>query len=108
MHRLFEEIELELKPEMTSDNYQPKPEHKFTFGLWTVGNRGRDPFGDATRPSLSPIKMVTELSRLGAYGVNLHANDLVRIDASTEARNRTVRDFKQALEVHGIKVPMGT
>src|SRR5438094_491180 len=93
---------------MANDKYQPRPEHKFTFGLWTVGNRGRDPFGDATRPSLSPIKMVKELSRLGAYGVNLHDNDLVPIDASTEERNRIVRDFKQALDDHGMKVPMAT
>ncbi len=93
---------------MMSGNYQSKPEHKFTFGLWTVGNRGRDPFGDATRPSLSPIKIVTELSRLGAYGVNLHDNDLVRIDASPEERNRIVREFKQALDDHGMKVPMAT
>jgi len=89
-------------------NYQPKPEHKFTFGLWTVGNRGRDPFGDATRPSLSPIKIVKELSRLGAHGVNLHDNDLVPIDASPEVRNRIVREFKQALDDHGMKVPMAT
>src|SRR5213594_579081 len=87
---------------MTSNNFKPNPEHKFTFGLWTVGNRGRDPFGDATRPSLSPIKMVKELSRLGAYGVNLHDNDLVRIDASPEERNRIVREFKQALDDHGM------
>ncbi len=93
---------------MMSGNYQPKPEHKFTFGLWTVGNRGRDPFGDATRPSLSPIKIVKELSRLGAYGVNLHDNDLVPIDASPELRNRIVREFKQALDDHGMKVPMAT
>ncbi len=35
-----------------SDQYLPKPEHKFTFGLWTVGNPGRDPFGDIVRPTL--------------------------------------------------------
>src|SRR6266446_41196 len=93
---------------MTSNDYQPKPEHKFTFGLWTVGNRGRDPFGDATRPSLSPIKMVKELSRLGAFGVNLHDNDLVPIDASPEERKRIVSEFKQALDDHGMKVPMAT
>ena len=93
---------------MMSGNYQPQPEHKFTFGLWTVGNRGRDPFGDATRPSLSPIKIVKELSRLGAHGVNLHDNDLVPIDASPEVRNRIVREFKQALDDHGMKVPMAT
>ena len=93
---------------MPSTNYQPKPEDKFTFGLWTVGNRGRDPFGDATRPSLSPIKIVAELSRLGAYGVNLHDNDLVPIDAAPAERDRIVREFKEALDDHNMKVPMAT
>ncbi len=93
---------------MTQNIYTPRPEDKFTFGLWTVGNRGRDPFGDATRPSLSPIKIVKELSRLGAYGVNLHDNDLVPIDATVADRDRIVREFKQALEDHGMKVPMAT
>src|SRR5262245_63399177 len=89
-------------------NYQPKPEHKFTFGLWTVGNRGRDPFGDATRPTLSPVKIVKCLSELGAYGVNLHDNDLVPIDANASERDRIVRKFKQALDDYGMKVPMAT
>src|SRR5258706_8730793 len=93
---------------MPSSNYQPKPEHKFTFGLWTVGNRGRDPFGDATRPSLSPIKIVAELSRLGAYGVNLHDNDLVPIDAAPAQRDCIVREFKKVCASCGICVPMTT
>lgn len=93
---------------MPGTNYQPKPEHKFTFGLWTVGNRGRDPFGDATRPSLSPVTIVKELSRLGAYGVNLHDNDLVPINATSADRDRIVREFKQALDDHNMKVPMAT
>ena len=93
---------------MANNNYQPKPEHKFTFGLWTVGNRGRDPFGDATRPSLSPVTIVKRLSGLGAYGVNLHDNDLVPIDATAAERDRIVRDFKQALDDYGMKVPMAT
>jgi xylose isomerase len=87
---------------------QPKPEHKFTFGLWTVGNRGRDPFGDATRPSLSPTTIVERLSKLGAYGVNLHDNDLVPIDASAAERDRIVNEFKKALDDNGMKVPMAT
>ncbi len=93
---------------MNNHNYQPKPEHKFTFGLWTVGNRGRDPFGDATRPSISPVKIVKCLSELGAYGVNLHDNDLVPIDANASERDRIVREFKQALDDYGMKVPMAT
>jgi xylose isomerase len=87
---------------------QPKPEHKFTFGLWTVGNRGRDPFGDATRPSLSPATIVERLSKLGAYGVNLHDNDLVPIEASAAERDRIVADFKKALDDNGMKAPMAT
>src|SRR5690349_22811068 len=87
---------------------QPKPEHKFTFGLWTVGNRGRDPFGDATRPSLSPATIVERLSKLGAYGVNLHDNDLVPIDASAAERDRIVAEFKKALGDNGMKAPMAT
>jgi len=93
---------------MASESYQPKPEDKFTFGLWTVGNRGRDPFGDATRPTVSPVTIVRELSKLGAYGVNLHDNDLIPIDATAAERDRIVSEFKQALADHGMKVPMAT
>src|SRR4029450_2850488 len=93
---------------MGSNNFTPNPEHKFTFGLWTVGNRGRDPFGDATRASLSPIRIVEQLSKLGAYGVNLHDNDLVPIDATPADRDRIVREFKAALRATGMKVPMAT
>jgi len=94
--------------EMAGKQYTPKPEHKFTFGLWTVGNRGRDPFGDATRPTVSPVTIVRELSKLGAYGVNLHDNDLVPIDATAAERDRIVSEFKQALADHDMKVPMAT
>src|SRR3982751_2033079 len=93
---------------MASSNYQPKPEHKFTFGLWTVGNRGRDPFGDATRPTVSPVTIVKRLSELGAYGVNLHDNDLVPIDATAAERDRIVAEFKQALSDHNMQVPRAT
>ena len=91
-----------------ADLYQPKPEHKFTFGLWTVGNQGRDPFGDAVRPPLKPTYSVKKLSELGAYGVNLHDNDLIPFDASASERDQIVKEFKQALDDHGMKVPMAT
>jgi xylose isomerase len=93
---------------MTTDPYQPRSEHKFTFGLWTVGNRGRDPFGEAVRPSLPPIDIVHLLAEVGAYGVNLHDNDLVPIDATGGERDRIVREFKAACESDGLKVPMAT
>ncbi len=91
-----------------SDSYQPRPEHKFTFGLWTVGNVGRDPFGEAVRPPISPVEIVHLLADAGAYGVNFHDNDLVPIDATAAERDRIVRDFKQALDERGLKVPMAT
>ena len=90
------------------DAYTPQPEHHFTFGLWTVGNVGRDPFGDPVRPAISPPRIVHKLGELGAYGVNLHDNDLVPRDASASDRDRIVREFKAALSESGVKVPMAT
>jgi len=91
-----------------SDLYQPKPEHKFTFGLWTVGNTGRDPFGDDVRESLSPVDLVYLLAEVGAYGVNFHDNDLVPFEATPTERDQIVRDFKKALAATGLVVPMAT
>jgi xylose isomerase len=93
---------------MHTDAYTPKPSDKFTFGLWTVGNRGRDPFGEFVRPWLDPVISVERLSKLGAYGVNLHDNDLIPIDASPSERDRIVNAFKKALADTGMKVPMAT
>jgi xylose isomerase len=93
---------------MAPDIFTPSPEHKFTFGLWTVGNRGRDPFGDAVRPTLSPVHAVRLLSEVGAMGVNLHDNDLVPIDASPAESDRIISEFKSACESHNLKVPMAT
>jgi xylose isomerase len=91
----------------TSD-YTPRPEHKFTFGLWTVSNRGRDPFGEAVRPTLTPVDAAAMLGDVGAWGVNLHDNDLVPIDATPAERDRIVAEFTRACSEHGLVVPMAT
>ena len=91
-----------------TDLYQPRPEHKFTFGLWTVGSVGRDPFGAPVRETLSPVEIVHLLAEVGAYGVNFHDNDLVPIDATPAERDRIVADFKKALKATGLVVPMAT
>src|ERR1700676_3823475 len=93
---------------MTLDQLQPKPEHKFSFGLWTVGNIGRDPFGEPVRPILAPGELVRLLGEVGAWGVNLHDNDLVPIDATPAERDRIVPEFKSASSAHGIWAPMVT
>ncbi len=93
---------------MPADAYTPRPEHKFSFGLWTVANRGRDPFGSEVRPVLPPVEAVKLLAEVGAWGVNLHDNDLVPIDATPADRDRIVREFKKACDDNGIVVPMAT
>ena len=89
-------------------DYSPTPEQKFTFGLWTVGNPGRDPFGDPVRDVVDPNDSVRKLSEIGAYGVNLHDNDLVPFDATASERDQIVAQFKKTLEETGMKVPMAT
>lgn len=93
---------------MNNEKYTPKPEHKFTFGLWTVGNRGADPFGTQVRGKLSPVQIVEMLAEVGAYGVNFHDNDLVPIDATASEQDAIVREFKKACADNDIKVPMAT
>ncbi|MGD9030886.1 MAG: TIM barrel protein, partial [Anaerolineae bacterium] len=88
--------------------YQPKPEHKFSFGLWTVGNTGGDPFGEPVRDAMSPVEIVHMLADVGAWGVNLHDNDLVPIDATASERDAIVKSFKKALSETGLVVPMAT
>src|SRR5512136_2738179 len=91
-----------------SDLYQPKPEHKFTFGLWTVGNIGRDPFGGPVRDPKSPAELVRLLGEVGAYGVNFHDNDLIPIDATPAEAEKIKQEFRKALDETGLKVPMAT
>ncbi|SOB86055.1 xylose isomerase [Streptomyces sp. 1331.2] len=93
---------------MSSDPLVPTPAHKFTFGLWTVGWQGRDPFGDATRPALDPVETVQRLAGLGAYGVTFHDDDLIPFGADDATREETVKRFRAALDAAGLKVPMAT
>ena len=90
------------------DPFAPTKADKFTFGLWTVGNPGRDQFGDAVRPVSSPAHLVAKLAECGAYGVNLHDNDLIPLGASAGQRDAIVRDFRTVLGDHDMVVPMAT
>jgi xylose isomerase len=88
--------------------FEPTPADRFTFGLWTVGNRGRDPFGNETRPPLDPVDSVHCLADLGAYGVNFHDDDLVPPGSSAADRETILKRFRRALDETGMKVPMAT
>ncbi|MGG2461463.1 xylose isomerase [Streptomyces sp. RGM 3693] len=91
-----------------TERFTPTPGDKFSFGLWTVGWQGRDPFGDATRAALDPVESLQRLAELGAYGVTFHDDDLIPFGASDTAREAHVKRFRQALEATGLTVPMAT
>ena len=91
-----------------SNPLEPRPEHKFTFGLWTVGWQARDPFGDATRPPLDPVETVQRLAELGAYGLTFHDDDVVPFGSEPAAREQHLKRFREALDVSGMAVPMVT
>jgi xylose isomerase len=86
----------------------PTPADKFTFGLWTVGWQARDPFGDATREALDPVRTVNELAARGAYGVTFHDDDLIPFGSDDSSRRGHIDRFKKALVETGMKVPMAT
>ena len=91
-----------------SSTLTPQPADKFTFGLWTVGWQGRDPFGDATRPALDPVEAVRQLAELGAYGVTFHDDDLIPFGAADAERAERISRFRTALAETGLRVPMAT
>jgi len=91
-----------------SAHYQPPADDPFTFGLWTVGNPGRDPFGHEVRSPLDPVDSVRHLAEVGAYGVSFHDDDLVPPGSSAAEREAVVKRFRRALDETGLKVPMAT
>ncbi|MCO1581059.1 xylose isomerase [Crossiella sp. SN42] len=93
---------------MSLDPYQPRPEHRFSFGLWTVGWRGNDPFGEPTRPALEPEHALGKLAELGAWGVTLHDDDLIPFGADDTSRGLLLDRFRKALADTGLTVPMLT
>jgi xylose isomerase len=86
----------------------PRPQDKFTFGLWTVGHKGNDPFGVETRPGLRPADSVRKLAELGAYGVCFHDDDLIPPGSDDSERERIKGEFRSALDETGMKVSMAT
>ena len=97
-----------VEPIADQTDLTPRPEHRFTFGLWTVGNPGRDPFGEPTRAPLDPVDSVERLAELGAYGVSMHDNDLVPYGTASAEGDRIVARFANALARTGMRVTMAT
>ncbi len=87
---------------------EPRPEHRFAFGLWTIGHPGRDPFGDATRPPIDPVDFVRGLAEIGAWGVSFHDDDLMTMGESESVRRAQLDRFAAALQENGIVCSMAT
>ena len=91
-----------------SADVQPTSDDRFSFGMWTVGWQARDPFGDATRPPLDPLRAVEQLAAVGAWGITFHDDDLVPFGTDAATRDTIIARFKQQLADYGITVPMIT
>jgi xylose isomerase len=90
------------------NDFTPRPEHQFSFGLWTVGWQAVDPFGVATRDPMDPAYAVEKLAELGAWGVSFHDDDLVPFGSSDTDRANRIASFRKALDSTGLVVPMAT
>lgn len=86
----------------------PTKADKFSFGLWTVGYSGNDPFGSSTRKALEIEDVVTKLAEIGAYGLTFHDDDLFPFDATTQQRDHMINRLKNVLAETGIEIPMVT
>ena len=86
----------------------PTRDDKFSFGLWTIGYNGADPFGGPTRPQLDVVEAVDKLAELGAYGLTFHDDDLFAFGSTDAERQTQIDRLKQALADTGVIVPMVT
>src|SRR5690348_7344001 len=92
----------------TTPELIPRKHDRFSFGLWTIGWLGRDPFGDAVRSPLDPVEAVHKLAELGAYGITFHDDDVVPFGSSPADRDKQLARFREALADTGLVVPMVT
>ncbi len=93
---------------MPSHFYAPTKEDKFAFGIWCLQNRGRDPFGDQTRPELPALECIRGLAQRNCYGFEFHDNDIIPFGATAAVRDKIVGDIKKASADWGIKATMAT
>jgi xylose isomerase len=93
---------------MPADVFAPTPQDKFAFGIWCLQNRGRDPFGDQTRPALSAVDAIIGLAKRGCYGFEFHDNDIIPFEATPAQRDAILKDVKKAIADTGIKPTMAT
>ena len=90
-------------------SFDPTPADRFTFGLWTVGNTGRDPFGEPVRPRALPGRDRAPARRGGRVWAS--TSTTTTSCRSTPARpsgTRSSATSSSALAETGLTVPMAT
>ena len=88
--------------------HTPRPEDRFSFGLWTVGWNAVDPFGTGTRAVLDPWEYTAKLAEIGAWGITFHDNDVFDFDASDSERHERVMRVKEVADAAGLVIEMVT
>jgi len=80
-----------------ADAYQPQKTDRFAFGLWTIMNTGRDPFGARTRPPMPGLEVISELGKRNVYAFEMHAEDLIPERASAAERDRLLAEARKRM-----------
>jgi xylose isomerase len=93
---------------LVSTDFVASPEDHFSFGLWTVGNRGRDPFGEAVRPKIEIKEMLHRLAELGVWGISYHDDDAFTFNGEDSLHRQEVDALKAGLEETGLVCSMAT
>ncbi|MEW6747030.1 MAG: xylose isomerase [Planctomycetota bacterium] len=83
---------------MGSDPYAPTKADRFTFGLWTTGSTGRDPFGLPTREPLSLEQNLRGMAAIGAWGFNFHDEDIIPPGTTPAEATRIKNELRHVME----------
>ena len=82
---------------MPAPSFAVDKKDRFAFGIWCLQNRGRDPFGDQTRPEISVADCIKGMAKRNVYSFEFHDNDIIPFGASAGERDRCIRDTKKLI-----------
>ena len=90
-----------------TDDYTPSPDDHFTFGLWTVGNRGAIRSATRCGPRSIPSTRSTGSPSSAPTASTSTTTTSCRRVVATE-REAILKRFRRALDETGLRVPMAT
>jgi xylose isomerase len=84
--------------------FEPGPDHRFAFGLRSIGHSHRGLLGEVPPAPIEPWEFVYRLGDLNAWGVGFYDDDLVPFGASPSEGHDILDKFSKALDSTGIVV----